>query len=294
MQRAFSLLSADLASGKIAGAYLFAGPSAREKKSASLEFAKALNCQKTDPRSQIPDTSSSIQHPASSIQFCGACQSCRKINEGTHPDLFILNFENQARLLELNSTQTEKQKEYHIDAVRGLIRSSTLTPAESKWKIFVIEGAELLSLESANALLKALEEPTPFSCWILLASNSERILPTVRSRCRKILFCSKDSNEHEKDFPEIKQLAQSFLEGRKEPLKIASDLLKEKKEKGKGQVESFLEILAMHYSDKLYEKPTEKTANELFQILQAREDLKKNANPQFVLDALLTELKPNV
>lgn len=306
-KKAFSLLKADLSSGNIAGAYLLVGPSAKENKSAALEFARALNCHKASLEfselslETTPSDSSfskggnkglDAQRSTRNAQLpCNACISCRKIEEGTHPDLFILDFESQQRLLQLNAPQTEKQKEYHIAAVRSLIHSSMLTPVESPWKIFIIDGAELLSLESANALLKALEEPTPFSSWILLTSNFERILPTVRSRCRKILIQSQNTEPATQNFLELEELAQLFLDGQKEPLKIVTELLAEKKKKERGQAESFLEILAMRYSQKLHEHPLEQTANALFRILQAREELRKNANPQFVLDALLTTLQ---
>lgn len=327
--RAFSLLSADLSSGNIAHAYIFAGPKSTDPVSAShpsyrgesglrqaaLEFAKALNCNKNQslvlsPESSIDKGERRKDKGDSFNEPCDSCESCRKIEDGVHPDLFVLDFDSQAELLELVPAAREKQKEYHIEAIRQMIHRSILTPIESKWKIFIIEGAELLSLESANALLKSLEEPTSFSCWILLSFNFERILPTIRSRCRRILFQDLHPHPHllpsreketseESPLPlreregvrgEMNELAEKVFSGRVSPLSLSSEVLSSKKDSRK-RAEEFLESLALQLSKKLRERPTTKTADSLAQILQAREDLRRNTNPQFVLEALLTSIR---
>lgn len=189
-KKAVSLLSADLESGRVAESYLFAGPQGVGKRTTALEFAKAINCTRARRESLIPD------HVTSAVP-CGNCNACKKIESGNHPDVFVLDFESQADLLDLKEDQEQRQKELRIEALRILIGRSYVSPLEARKKIFVIDGAELLSTESANSLLKVLEESPRLCHWFLVAVSAERVLATIHSRCRKVAFSPLTAQEVE-------------------------------------------------------------------------------------------------
>jgi DNA polymerase-3 subunit delta' len=119
-----------------------------------LEFAKALNCEKE------------------SGGACG-CVSCGKIERRTHPDVRWF-------------TEDEKNRSIKMEAIRTLLNEASLKPFEGRWKVFILEGAERLTLEAANALLKTLEEPPEHSVFILLVENKAHLLETIQSRAFEI------------------------------------------------------------------------------------------------------------
>jgi len=157
--RAVSLLQHSLESGRLAHAYLFVGPQHIGKMTLALDLARALNCQAAD-------------------RPCFACPACKKISAGSHTDVQIIGI-----------TQNEEEaetKRISIDQIKELQHSANLPPFEGKHKVFIIDGAELMSIEAANCLLKTLEEPVDNVTFILLTIN-ERLLPaTVVSRCQRL------------------------------------------------------------------------------------------------------------
>jgi DNA polymerase-3 subunit delta' len=78
------------------------------------------------------------------------------------------------------------RSEIVVDRARAVPDFLHLTPAEGGWRVVVIDGAEALNTESANAVLKVLEEPPPRAVLILACSAPGRLLPTIRSRCRRL------------------------------------------------------------------------------------------------------------
>jgi DNA polymerase-3 subunit delta' len=153
--RVVSLLQRSLEQGSIAHAYLVVGPPHVGKMTLALELAQAVNCQEAEPP-------------------CGVCHSCQKIASGKHADVQIVG-------LEANNSA-----EISIDRIREIQHSSNLPPFEGKYKVFIIERAELMSTEAANCLLKTLEEP-PAGVIFILLTTSGRVLPaTVVSRCQKL------------------------------------------------------------------------------------------------------------
>src|SRR5262249_40846463 len=112
---------------------------------------------------------------ASPGEFCDFCTSCRKIDSGTHPDVITIAVEEDA-------TQIK------IAQVRRLLTLLELQPLEGRNKVFIIDPADSLNLESANALLKGLEEPPENSFFILITVNVHELLLTVRSRCQVYNF----------------------------------------------------------------------------------------------------------
>ncbi|MBA7475174.1 hypothetical protein ES707_10540 [subsurface metagenome] len=160
--RVVSLLQRSLKQGTVAHAYLFVGPPHVGKMTLALNLAQALNCEAVEPP-------------------CGECDSCRKVALAKHADVQIIGLTQN-----MDSAGTKPRAEIGIDQIRQMQHSSNLPPFEGKYKVFIIENAEQLSIGAANCLLKTLEEPVGKVVFILLASN-DRLLPaTVISRCQRL------------------------------------------------------------------------------------------------------------
>ena len=166
-QRAIDTLRGFIKSARIPRAMIFAGHSGVGKAIAALEFAKTLNCLEAGEDS------------------CGICQNCKHIDAKTHPDIIFADFAYQAAL---RGEEVEKQQTIRVDTVRSLTAASQQKPVMAKWKIYIIDSAEKLLEEGANALLKFIEEPPPNTVWILISSKREAMLPTIKSRCQTISF----------------------------------------------------------------------------------------------------------
>ncbi len=159
--RAVSLLQSSLEREALAHAYLFIGPPHVGKMTLALNLAQALNCE-------------AVERP------CGECDPCQKIALGKHADVQIMG------LTPANSNEAKLRTEIGIDQIREMQHSATLPPFEGRNKVFIIDGAEQLSSEAANCLLKTLEEPVSNVIFILLTTK-ERLLPaTVVSRCQRL------------------------------------------------------------------------------------------------------------
>ncbi len=160
--RVVSLLQRSLEREALAHAYLLVGPPRVGKMTLALNLAQAVNCAVAEPP-------------------CGMCASCQKIALAKHADVQIIGLVNDA-----NSAEAKPRAEIGIDQIRQLQHSSSLPPFEGKYKVFIIDGAEFLSIEAANCLLKTLEEPVGKVIFILLTTD-ERLLPaTVISRCQRL------------------------------------------------------------------------------------------------------------
>ncbi len=160
--RAVFLLQRSLETGSLAHAYLFVGPAHVGKMTLALNLAQALNCEAAEPP-------------------CGECTSCQKISLAKHADVQIVGLDHKD-----DSGETKLRTEISIDRIRQVQHSVSLPPFEGKHKVFIIDGAELLSNEAANCLLKTLEEPVGNVVFVLLTIN-ERLLPaTVISRCQRV------------------------------------------------------------------------------------------------------------
>jgi DNA polymerase-3 subunit delta' len=134
-------------------AWLLTGPPGSGRSVAARAFAAALQC---------PDGG------------CGACRECRTALDGTHADVDVIATEGLS---------------IKVSLIRDLVQLAALRPSVGKWRIVIIEDADRLTAFSdapANALLKALEEPTPRTVWILCAPSLEDVIITIRSRCRHV------------------------------------------------------------------------------------------------------------
>jgi len=155
-------LRRSVARGRVAHAYLLAGPRNIGKTTLALRLAQALLCERTggDP--------------------CLECRGCRRAERGNHPDLRWTSLAAQAAT-ERSETASRELK---IGTVREWQRDIDLRPFEAQQRVFVLEDAQALNDSSSNALLKTLEEPPPYAVLILSAHGSGELLPTIVSRCR--------------------------------------------------------------------------------------------------------------
>jgi DNA polymerase-3 subunit delta' len=130
--------------------WLITGPPGSGRSNLALAFAAALQC---------PD------------QGCGTCHSCTLAKAGTHPDITVLS--------------TDKVQ-ITVAEIRELVKSAAFGSAMGKFKILIIEDADRMQATASNILLKTLEEPPANTIWILCAPSEVDMLPTIRSRVRRV------------------------------------------------------------------------------------------------------------
>ncbi len=162
--RQVELLGRLLERGMLSSSLLFSGPASVGKASLAFRLAAALECAAPSPWA------------------CGKCPACVKSRKGIHPDIKVIT-------LEVNEETGKERKEILIRQAREeIIGHLALPPYEGRHLVFIIDPADAMNAESQNALLKSLEEPPRYAKFILVASNSANLLPTVRSRCQEVTF----------------------------------------------------------------------------------------------------------
>ncbi len=163
-KKVIELLERGISSGSMAHAYLFTGPEHIGKMTLALELAMALNCTGNAPP-------------------CHECPSCKKIAAGNHTDVQVIRLtQGEEDAVDSEATRIS------IDQIKDIQHSASLPPFEGKQRVYIIEGAEQLSIEAANRLLKTLEEPPDKVTFILITVNEKLLLSTVVSRCQRIEF----------------------------------------------------------------------------------------------------------
>lgn len=155
--------------GRLASSFLFAGPPGVGKRTFALKLAQALLCQ---------------AHPESTFDPCLRCPSCVQSDAGTHPDVEFVAKPEDKSFLPLDLLLGDKEHRRR----EGLLHQIGLKPFMGGRKIAIIDDADFLNAEGANALLKTLEEPPPRSVLILIGTSPAKQLPTIRSRCQLIRF----------------------------------------------------------------------------------------------------------
>ncbi|ANW19581.1 DNA polymerase III subunit delta' [Streptomyces clavuligerus] len=139
-------------------AWLFTGPPGAGRVTAARAFAAALQCVSPD-------------RALGGVPGCGFCDGCHTALAGTHADITAVAAVGSQIL---------------ADDMRDTVRKSFTSPANGRWQVILVEDAERLNEKSANAVLKAVEEPAPRTVWLLCAPSIEDVLPTIRSRCRHL------------------------------------------------------------------------------------------------------------
>jgi DNA polymerase III subunit delta' len=158
-----------VARGRLASSFLFTGPPGVGKRTFALKLAQTLLCQ---------------TNPETAFEPCGRCPSCVQVEAGTHPDLiFVCKPVDRANILVESIIGDDDHR-----MQEGLLHDISLKPFMGGRKIAIIDDADYLKAEGANALLKTLEEPPPRSVLILIGTSPAKQLPTIRSRCQLIRF----------------------------------------------------------------------------------------------------------
>lgn len=141
--------------GRIGHAYLFCGTRGTGKTTVAKIFARAVNC----------------EHPKDGSP-CGECPSCRAIQEGRS----------------LNVVEIDAASNNGVDNIREIREEVSYAPTEGKYKVYIIDEAQMLSTSASNALLKTLEEPPSYAVFILATTEPQKILLTIMSRCQRYDF----------------------------------------------------------------------------------------------------------
>ena len=146
--------------GRLPHAFLFVGPEGIGKLTFALRLAQALLCERV---------------PEAELAPCGVCPGCVQVLGGTHPDL-------------LRVARPEDKHELPIRVIRDLCLDLGLKPARGGRKVAIVDDADDMNDEAANAFLKTLEEPPDRSALILIGTSAELQLDTIISRCRVVRF----------------------------------------------------------------------------------------------------------
>ncbi|HDG62359.1 MAG TPA: DNA polymerase III subunit gamma/tau [Thermotoga sp.] len=149
------VLTNALKMGRVAHAYIFAGPRGTGKTTTARILAKSLNCESRKD-----------------AEPCNRCQSCLAIDEGAFMDV-----------VELDAASNRG-----IDEIRRIREAAGYRPIEGKYKVYIIDEVHMLTKEAFNALLKTLEEPPEHVVFVLATTNLEKVPPTIVSRCQVLEF----------------------------------------------------------------------------------------------------------
>jgi DNA polymerase-3 subunit delta' len=155
--------------GRLASTFLFVGPAGIGKRTFALKLAQALLCQNGEMDSLDP---------------CGACDNCLQAVAGVHPDLLLVAKPADKSFIPLSLFVGDEQRRMR----EGLCHDIGLKPFMGGRRIALIDDADYLNEEGANALLKTLEEPPPRSVLILIGTSADKQLPTIRSRSQIVSF----------------------------------------------------------------------------------------------------------
>lgn len=149
------LLNNSIKSNNILHSYMFIGTEGIGKSLFAKEFSKMILC-------------------LSNNKPCGICSSCIKFDSNNHPDFTVID--------------SEDKKSIKIGQIRFLQEQIAEKPIVSSRKIYIINNSDLMTVEAQNCLLKTLEEPPEYATIILILSNENKLLNTIKSRCTKINF----------------------------------------------------------------------------------------------------------
>ena len=157
------------ARGRLSHAYLCSGPGGIGKRLFASMLAQALFCERTCDEQ---------------LESCGECANCRQMRAGSHPDLLQVGCPAGKSELGIDIFAGPKEKRGR----EGLCHDLSLRPMSATRRVAIIDDADKMNSEAANALLKTLEEPPDGCIIILIAESADGILPTIRSRCQFVRF----------------------------------------------------------------------------------------------------------
>ncbi len=305
-----------LRTGRVHHAYLFDGPDGVGKELAAFGLAQALVCERRAPQGDAA---------------CGECSACvrARVDETNetrrpkHPDVVVLErgLYEPAQL----GRRTPETQELSIDQVRTLVLShAAYAPHEGRARVFVVRRAEELSIAAANALLKTLEEPNARTHFVLVTSQPDTLLPTIRSRTQRVRFGALPDDvvagivERRGVSPEIARKVAALAEGSVEnALSLADETesaardefveqtlaairaptlgpaldLAERAKRDKVTLRVHLLAFAARLAQEVKRGGVYAWADGYGHILEALRDLDSNASPQLVVEKLILRLR---
>lgn len=212
-EKAIGMLTGILERQRLANSYIFSGEPGIGKKLTALNFAKAINCLKSEATPELLTPNSELP---TRPDACDKCEACLKIESGSHPDLLLISPED---------------RQIKIDEIRLIDEALSFRPFEGRKKIVIIDDADAMNIAAANAFLKTLEEPPEDSVIILISSRSDRLPATIRSRCSLVNFVTLSLESCEQvlhgKVPDKDASALARLSMGKPGLAISSDLKEE-------------------------------------------------------------------
>ncbi len=283
------VLSNAINNNGILHSYLFIGEEGIGKKELAKEFSKAILCTSEEDRP------------------CDICKACREFNTNNNINFSAINEEGSA---------------IKIDQIRNMQNKIAEKPMNSNYKIYLINDVELMTQEAQNCLLKTLEEPPEYIVIILITSNENKVLNTIKSRCLKLYF-NNLTNEEVKNILEnkfgIENTGNSFLTAVGGSIKKAL-LIKEKSSEyeqidklfdiikkenlvnfinsasilyeNKDDIYNFLDYINILLENKMKEDTysASKYANCIFIVEEVKKRLRANSNYDMSIDYLLMNI----
>jgi DNA polymerase-3 subunit delta' len=172
-RRVLLLLARAIANDTLPPVLLLAGPDGVGKRLAAQAVAEVLNC--LAPRqAALGDRAAGDSRHEFAIDACGACDACRRIVRGIHPDVIII---------EPGETGAIK-----IEQIRDCVDAAAYRPFEGRRRVVIVDDADAMMPPAQSALLKTLEEPPSATVFLLVSAMPDALLPTVRSRCPRLRF----------------------------------------------------------------------------------------------------------
>ncbi len=245
--------------------------------------------------------SSCVHFCLSDQKPCFNCAGCRKVTEGIHPDIHVIKPDKNI---------------LRVDQIREVLSTIYETPYEGKSKIYIFEQFHLANEQAQNALLKTLEEPPKSVTFFLLTENALALLPTVRSRCKKLRLTEFNENEilnqlekkfpqnqrnayaakncsgnigtavkliEDEDFIALNELADDIIKKLDNPSYAALGILFEKE---KDRLVPLLEILENKFFEIFRESRSESALLRIKAVEDALTAKKKNINTGLICDSL--------
>ncbi len=283
------VLSNAINNNSVLHSYLFIGEEGIGKKLLAKEFAKAILC------------TSDHDKP------CDICKSCREFNTNNNANFSLINEEGSA---------------IKIDQIRNMQNKIAEKPINSDYKIYLINDVELMTQEAQNCLLKTLEEPPEYIVIILVTSNENKVLNTIKSRCMKLYFNNLENKDVEKILKEqfnMNDVNEAFLNAVSGSVKKAL-LIKEKSSEyeqinklfdiidkenlvnfinsgsiiyeNKDDIYNILDYINIILDSKMKTNPIDsyKYANCIFTVEEVKKRLRANSNYDMSIDYLLMNI----
>jgi DNA polymerase III delta' subunit len=257
-ERQRGLLERALGAGRLAHAYVFAGPAQSGKRAVAKRLAQFMLCE--------------------SGNACGTCMQCKNFAAGSNADY-----------LEISGVDSIK-----IETIRDLSYKMSLKPYSGRHKVAVIDDSHNLTTEAANGLLKILEEPKPQTMMILVTHNPHRLLPTILSRAQKIGFgplvdqaarISDDEamTKEQQSRESFRRFVSETAGGR---LVLATELAEQETPELRSTFDRWLSYL----QDKLRQDPSADTMSRIKGLMRAQRLLDQNVNSKLLLSELMIAL----